>query len=189
MRPTVVAVSTCLLFAACSGGDDASDATTADSLESSESAGEVPVGSSGDTAGSAAAPPAVGDVDCALLTDTAAADGLVGLQLIPQITAVDVAEDFRTGDLAIAYDLDKLDAYLQALLPLADLDTEVFGTPRASIERYIAAAAQARVIAESPTPVTQEMVDALAAEVGETSDFIGGQASVSMAIDIACNGG
>jgi hypothetical protein len=189
MRLRIVTISACLLFAACSGGDDASDGTKADSVESSEPTGDAPVGSSGDTAGSDAAPPSVGDVDCALLTDAAAADGLVGLQLIPQMTNIDVAEDFRTGDLAIAYDMDKLDAYLQALLPLADLDTEVFGTPRASIERSIAAAAQARVIAESPTPVTQEMVDALAAEVGDLSEFIGGQASVSMAIDIACNGG
>lgn len=170
-----VAAFAVLAVAACS--DDSSPAPAAGGTTTTAAPG-------GAVSTDPGAAPMIGDVDCALLKDPNAANGLVGLQLIPQITSQEQVDAVKTGPMS--FDVDALLAYLTALRPLAGVNTEAFGDPGPAIEHYIASAEATKALLAVEGPVPQEQLDAYVALVGNPAEFIMGQAPIGAAIEEVC---
>jgi hypothetical protein len=176
------AFSSLLMLGACgSGGDDdvAGGTESVPAVEDSTSTAGAPAAEA-----TAVAPPPAGEVDCAFLQDPAQADGLVGLQLIPQLTSQDLIDNVRDG--LLTYDRDLLATYLEALRPLGGTDYPGFGDPADEIEFYIEAAAAADELLSTEGPVPQAELDAFLALVGPPADFIAGQVAIGGAIGEVC---
>lgn len=170
--------------AGCASGDDdvTGDSTTATSQPGSPPAQD-------DTDDTVEPTSAVNDesasLDCEYLQDAARADGLVGLQIIPQLTSIEQFEAVRSGPLS--FDAAALIDYLDRLEPLKDVESPL-GDPDADIDFYREVARAVQPLLESPEPPTQEQVDAFMALVGEPGAFIGRQLSISGALGEACGG-
>jgi len=167
-----------LALAACS--DDSSPAPAAGGATTTVAAGGA-VGT--DPAGDPGGVPVAGDVDCAFLRDTDAANGLVGLQLMPQIRSQAQIDSVKTGPMS--FDLDALAAYLTALRPLAGMET-VLGDPGPVIEHYIASTEATKALLAIEGPVPQEQLDTYIALIGDPGEFIMGQAAIGAATDEVC---
>jgi hypothetical protein len=117
-----------------------------------------------------------GDVDCAAIRS--AAEKLIGIQLLAQITTPQSIETLKSiGNL----DLDEMLTALDDLHALDGIDSPL-GSPRESIKHYEAAAAAAKALF-AMEPVTQAAIDAYnEAHVGTIGEFLGKQAAISSAI-------
>ena len=125
-------------------------------------------------------PPGGGSVDCAAMK--AAAEQLIGIQLLAQMTTLETAETIKDGNIG-NLDPDKM---LAALATLHALDGYVspLGDPKAAIGVYERAAEAAKVLF-AKDPMTQADVDAYYETVGSIGEFLGKQIAISGAMDEA----
>jgi hypothetical protein len=125
-------------------------------------------------------PPGGGSVDCAAMK--AAAEQLVGIQLLAQMTTPETAASIKDGNIG-NLDPDKM---LVALARLHALDGYVspLGDPKASIEVYERAAEAAKILF-AKDPMTQADVDTYYETVGSIGEFLGKQIAISGAMDEA----
>ena len=137
-----------------------------------------PGGTSGPVATNRPASTASGsvDVDCAAIR--AAAEKLIGIQLLAQLSTPQSIETIKSvGNL----DLDAMLAALDNLHALDDVSSPL-GDAKASIEFYEKAATAAQALF-ALDPVTQDAIDAYNADnVGTIAEFLGKQAAISGAI-------
>lgn len=133
----------------------------------------------GSSAGSGATAKPGAQVDCAAME--LAAQQLIGIQLLAQLTSPDSIESIKSlGSL----DIDKM---LSAFATLHALDgvSSPLGDAKASIATYEKAAKAARTLL-AMDPVTQAAIDAYNSEnVGTIADFLGKQVAISGALDAA----
>jgi hypothetical protein len=131
----------------------------------------------GQSSGTTATNPPGAQVDCAAIKT--AAQQLVGLQLMAQMTDVETAESIKDKNIG---NLDP-DAMLAALATLHALDSYVnpLGDPKAAIELFERSAQAAKVLF-AKDPMTQADVDAYYETVGSVGTFIGNQAAISGAV-------
>jgi hypothetical protein len=187
MRRTFLALlALCTLFS-CSS-DDAAETTVVGSTSATNDTdpSTPPVASDSPETSGPGGGNASGDVDCALLTSPQLVDGLVGLQIIPQLTSVDLVEQMRSADGVLKYDAEVLDRYLAAVQPLANHETRSFGTPAESIALLTAGATAARQLIESPEPVTQTQIDEMQKVVGPVDQWLAAQLPIGQAIEEVC---
>ena len=117
-----------------------------------------------------------GDVDCAAIR--AAAEKLIGIQLLAQLTTPQSIETIKSiGNL----DLDEMLAALDDLHALDNVSSPL-GDAKASIDFYEKAATAAKALF-AMDPVTQAAIDAYNEDnVGSIAEFLGRQAAISGAI-------
>ncbi len=121
-----------------------------------------------------------GSVDCAAMK--AAAEQLLGIQLLAQITDPETAASIKDGNIG---NLDP-DTMLAALATLHALDSYAspLGDPKAAIEVYERAAEAAKVLF-AKNPMTQADVDTYYETVGTIGEFLGKQIAISGAMEEA----
>jgi hypothetical protein len=132
----------------------------------------------GATTGQAATGRPGGPVDCAAIL--AAAEALVGLQLLAQLTTPENVASIKSKQIG-NLDLDKMLAALGTMHAL-DGYSSVLGDPKAAIDFYEKAAQAAKALF-AMEPVTQAAIDAFNKEnVGSVADFLGRQVAISGAV-------
>lgn len=135
----------------------------------------------GATAGQASTGKPAGQVDCTAIK--AAAEALVGLQLLAQFTTPETVASIKSRQIG---NLD-LEAMLSALDDLHVLDaySSPLGDPKAAIEFYEKAAQAAKVLFAAE-PITQAAIDTYNREnVGTVAAFLGRQVAISGAVGAA----
>ena len=165
----VIPILIVFLLAACGGSGLATPTRPAATGAPASTGGQAPTGA-----------PA-GKVDCAAIV--LAAESMVGLQLLTQLTTPATVESIRSAEIG---HLD-LEAMLSGLHDLHALDaySSPLGDPKAAIDLYEKAATAAKVLF-AMDPITQGAIDAFNTEnIGTVTDFLGHQVAISGAIDKA----
>ena len=162
MKKHLVALVAVFVLAGCGGGGAVATSNSNNGQPTSKPAG-------GGTA-----------VDCAAMTT--AAQQLLGIQLLAQMTTPELVESIKKNQIG-ALDPDKM---LAALATLHALDgvTSQFGDVKSAIEVYEKSATAAKVLF-AKSNVTQADVDEFYKTVGSLNDFLGHQVAISGAMSEA----
>lgn len=161
MKPVLPVLLVVLLAACSSGGAATNSASTSQRPEASAPAGN-------------------GNVDCAKIAT--AAQQLLMVQFLAQLTTPDVIEQIRTQQIG-GLDIDKFLAGMHDLHAL-DSHASPLGDPKAAIDFYEKAGEAAQVLFATE-PMTQAAIDTYNLNVGTVGEFLSPQIAISGAIDEA----
>ena len=171
MRRWFTLLAGVLLVAACGGGSSTPKAT------SNASGGSTSSSSSSNGSGTS--------VDCAQLKNDLVTLGFPGVQILAQIHSQQVIDDIRSKQgVASTFDLDEFTAAVGRLHALDRFDAPPFGSPKASLDLYGAAAAQLKTMVDSGAAVSQGDLDKYSQDF-PAATLISKQAAVTAASEAA----
>ena len=171
MRRSLALLVVVLVVASCGGGSS-STATTSSASNGSRA-------SSSSSSGSGVS------VDCAQIKKDLVTLGFPGVQLLAQIRDQQVIDDIRLKQgVASAFDLDEFIAAVGRLHALDGFDSPPFGSPKASLDLYAAAAARLKTMIDSGAAVAQTDLDKYSQDF-PAGTLINKQAAVSAGSEAA----